>query len=556
MTFLPVVERELRVAGRLPGTHWVRLVAAFVALGIGGWIMAIPYFRNTPGVLGMALFVSMSILVNFYALLMGVLRTADCLSEEKREGTLGLLFLTDLKGYDIILGKLAATSLNTFYGMLSIFPILAISLLVGGVSGAEFWRMVIVSINNMLFSLALGMFCSAISRDERKAVTLALVLIIFFAGGLPLIGAVVKQWTGASFPNPLFFLLSPGYATFMAFDASFRNAANFNFFYPTIAVIHALTWLLLLLACFIVPRTWQDKAHSQAALRRASIWENLVYGTRARRDAIRFRLLERNPIYWLTSRDRMKTIFVWLFLAAFAFFWMSGLLTYPNDWKNTTAYLWTGFLTHVVLKFWLAGEACRRFCLDRQSGAMELLLSTPLSVGQILQGQFMSLRRQFAIPAAIIICSDLIFLTSEQDSDWTLTWFAWISMFIADLVTLSWVSMWMGLNSRNTTRAAAASIVRVMFLPWMAFMALLTAAAISSIFLSRIMPRGFDGKFLICIWMAFGFLNDLIFGLWAARKLQTEFRVVATRRFQTRAEMRLAASPAPPPPVLAQTQEL
>ena len=130
MTFLPVVERELRVAARLPGTHWVRLVAAFVALGIGGWIMAIPYFRNTPGVLGMALFVSMSILMNFYALLIGVLRTADCLSEEKREGTLGLLFLTDLKGYDIVLGKLAATSLNTFYGMLAIFPILAISLLV------------------------------------------------------------------------------------------------------------------------------------------------------------------------------------------------------------------------------------------------------------------------------------------------------------------------------------------------------------------------------------------------------------------------------------------
>ena len=87
-------------------------------------------------------------------------------------------------------------------------------------------------------------------------------------------------------------------------------------------------------------------------------------------------------------------------------------------------------------------------------------------------------------------------------------------------------------------------------------MALLTAAAISSIFLARIMPRGFDGKLLICIWMLFGFLNDLIFGLWAARKLQTEFRLVATRRFQTRAEMRIAASSPAPAPVLAQAQEL
>ena len=83
--------------------------------------------------------------------------------------SLGLLFLTDLKGYDIVLGKLAATSLNTFYGMLAIFPVLAISLLVGGVSGGEFWRMVLVSVNNLLFSLAVGIVCSAISRDERKA---------------------------------------------------------------------------------------------------------------------------------------------------------------------------------------------------------------------------------------------------------------------------------------------------------------------------------------------------------------------------------------------------
>ena len=46
-----------------------------------------------------------------YSLVAGRRFTADCLSEEKREGTLGLLFLTDLKGYDVVLGKVAATSL-------------------------------------------------------------------------------------------------------------------------------------------------------------------------------------------------------------------------------------------------------------------------------------------------------------------------------------------------------------------------------------------------------------------------------------------------------------
>src|SRR5438270_11752646 len=116
---------------------------------------------STPGSLGHGLFSVLAWLGLIYCLLGGVGNTADCLSEEKREGTLGLLFLTDLKGYDVVLGKLLATSLNSFYGLLAIFPILAISLLVGGVTGTEFWRMVLVSVDNLLFSLALGIFCSA-----------------------------------------------------------------------------------------------------------------------------------------------------------------------------------------------------------------------------------------------------------------------------------------------------------------------------------------------------------------------------------------------------------
>src|SRR5882672_2077541 len=253
MTFLPVVERELRVAARLPGTHWVRLVAAFVALGIGGWIMAIPYFRNTPGVLGIWLFGSMSVLMNLYALLMGVLRTADCLSEEKREGTLGLLFLTDLKGYDIVFGKLAATSLNAFYGILALFPVMAIPLLVGGVTIAEFWRVVMAAMNMLFFSLAVGMFCSSISRDERRAMVVAFLVVLFFAAGFPLMAAFCYEWRPARFLYEYVLVPSPGYAAFMAFDSPF-NKSPFNYFYLSVTFTHVLSWVLLVAASLIVPR--------------------------------------------------------------------------------------------------------------------------------------------------------------------------------------------------------------------------------------------------------------------------------------------------------------
>ena len=58
----------------------------------------------------------------FFCNLAGVRLTADTLSEEKRNGTLGLLFLTDLRGYDVVLGKMITASLKSFYGVLAVLP--------------------------------------------------------------------------------------------------------------------------------------------------------------------------------------------------------------------------------------------------------------------------------------------------------------------------------------------------------------------------------------------------------------------------------------------------
>ena len=121
MTFLPIVARELRVASRRRATYWVRSGAALALIVLGVWFFLM--MRHEPAhEVAMVLFRLLAGASVLYCLLSGVRATADCLSEEKREGTLGLLFLTDLKGYDVVFGKLAATSLNAFYGVLAVVP--------------------------------------------------------------------------------------------------------------------------------------------------------------------------------------------------------------------------------------------------------------------------------------------------------------------------------------------------------------------------------------------------------------------------------------------------
>src|ERR1051325_9993729 len=96
-TFLPVVARELRVAARKRSSFWVRIAAALVAfvLGTGFLILSRLAFGIAPFNLGSGLFKTLTWLCFAVALAAGLFLTSDSLSEEKRAGTIGFLFLTD-----------------------------------------------------------------------------------------------------------------------------------------------------------------------------------------------------------------------------------------------------------------------------------------------------------------------------------------------------------------------------------------------------------------------------------------------------------------------------
>jgi len=129
MTFLPIVDRQLRESSRRPATYRMRSLLALAALAI--WFFLLIAGTGSGIRKGMMLFIAIGVLALGFCLVAGIFLTADCLSEEKREGTLGLLFLTELKGYDVVFGKLVATSLHSIYGLLAVLPLLALPLLMG-----------------------------------------------------------------------------------------------------------------------------------------------------------------------------------------------------------------------------------------------------------------------------------------------------------------------------------------------------------------------------------------------------------------------------------------
>lgn len=498
-----------------------------------------------------------------YAVQMGLRLTSDCFSEEKREGTLGLLFLTDLKGFDVVFGKLAANSIGSLYGMLAVFPVIAISILLGGVTGAEFARVNLVALNLLFFSLCVGIFASSLCRDERRSLSLAALIAMILSAFGPLLFVLLSIKTRTRAWEP-FCVPSPACGAFLAFNTNYFGHASE--FWTCTAITHLYSWVFLLFACRIVPRSWQDATKTTLAAKLGRFAAGMLAGRWRSNEAVaaekhfRTHLLEINPFTFLALRTPLKARAVWILLLFFVLVWIAGIYYAGKDWFEPGVYVMTAIFAHVILKVWLAGEASRRFVEDRRNGAMEWLLCTPLSVDDILRGQRIALLRQFGWPCVAVVSADFILFTVgynsqdiHQDKTWLLVWFSGIVIFVMDMFALSWIGMWTGLVAQKSNRAAGAAVTRILFLPWLVFGLVMSAVGmLSMIPITRpLMDKinvSEDG--VIVLWLLLGVGNNFFWMFWAKRGLHTRFRELAVQRVNTASRFNWFRS-APKPPVVA-----
>jgi hypothetical protein len=535
MTVLPIVERELRVASRRAGTYWVRVAAAMV--GIAGWTMLM-FVQDfvAPGSRGTRLFQGLFSIAFVYCLLGGARLTADCLSEEKREDTLGLLFLTDLKGYDIVFGKLAATSLNSLYGLLAILPVMALTTQLGGVTPAELVKASLVLLNTLFFSLSAGLWVSTLSRNERKAMFAALLTVV----GVTVGPAMFVFLLAIYLPGPFEELqvvwpvlsVSPGYAFGVLILGSIPSSPFPAWsFWGSLLLVHLLAWLFLSMAGNILPRIWRRGASLSRLERERERIEQLAYGSASDRHQFRRRLLDINPFLWLAARQRWKHLYVWLYLVAVGGTWLWGWFKYGDVMMDRRTLIPTILIFQAFLKVWVVSEACTRLVEDRRSGALELLLSTPLGVSEIVKGQWLSLRRQFERPLLVILVLEFIVLGQEFS---TTTILVNQLVLVADMVALGWISMWLGLTARSANRAILVAIGLVLVLPWVIhFGGTLIVESVAQIFHWRRFYR--NSMAPVYSWAVISLSIDIGLGfLWARNRLLRDFRSAAVERVGTR----------------------
>ena len=421
----PVILRELRAGSRRWTTYWLRLLAASAV------VVTIIWWLSTPKIVlvrqpGREIFLQMHRVILAAIWIVVPLMTADCLSREKREGTLGLLFLTNLRAWNIVFAKAAASGLMALTLWLAAVPIITVPVLMGGLPAREIILSCSLALGSVCCALAAGLLASALSNRASGAVAGATIFSALAHLGFCLLveeiqvrASTATSWfaLGSYLGNSdlrslhmVWTLYSPfvptglGVAT-RAAAMPFDNAILLIPLYSFLASLF-LAWM----AAAILRANWQDKPKTKRQTEVEKFFCAPVFLTGLFRWWMR-RSLERNPIGWLEKRSWNGRIAAWIWLAIMISF--ASALAYSSvsrsDFQGYYALMW-------MLLISIAYVAAGSFRRERETGALELILVTPLSERQIILGRLRGLWNQF-LPTFAIWIAVVLYLSSAL-KDW------------------------------------------------------------------------------------------------------------------------------------------
>jgi ABC-type transport system involved in multi-copper enzyme maturation permease subunit len=417
------------------------------------------------------------------ALLSGCLLTADCISAEKREDTLGFLFLTNLKGYDIVTGKIAIHAVTTACGLLAVFPVFFLPILAGGVTWGETLRVLLGIGVSFLFALSLGVWISTRSRDARNAIMATLTAIVLVVA-LPLLWLqMLDAFTGiqpwlAGVPQ-----FSPAMLLYYARNDWYAGFGSKVVYWVSVGIFVIASLVLGRLASGSLPRVWQADETKGKTREKRSQQPVVLPGATAgemvwRRRALPFRfvnpfqelLLRRgNPVRWAKRLRRAATCF------------FVGMLLFSfSDEGEDDAFvfaIFTLFAMHAAAKFVFAFDATRALNEDQRSSALELLLATPLDERQIAEGQAEAFRIQFKPHVRLLFVLTLALqftamvnpeLRLNGDDLFFVSSFFWGTMIWtwSDHRVVSWVGMHHALTQNSHIKATMRTFGEMVLLPW------------------------------------------------------------------------------------------
>src|ERR1051326_1993951 len=178
MLLFSIIAREFRSAARKKRMHGLRLLFGGA---MATWFCVVALKNTLDGgeALGRAVYDAIMLPLAYGLMLIAPALAAPSIAQERREDTLGLLFLTKLRPYHIVLAKFTARIVELLWFVLLALPFLALPIWFGGVGHAEVISDVLILLGLAFFWSALGLCASAFFRLATSAFVAALFILAF-----------------------------------------------------------------------------------------------------------------------------------------------------------------------------------------------------------------------------------------------------------------------------------------------------------------------------------------------------------------------------------------
>ncbi len=426
MRVLPVITRELRASSRQSFTYSLRV------LGVLALVVVLGVFGTHGSIgpeIGARLFGAMHCALFFAIWTLVPLLTADCISRERREGTLPLLFLTNLRPRDIVYAKGLAHGLRAVTLWLAVLPVLTVPLIAGGVGWPEVAMSALVNLSSICLASSAGLLASAVSRVWNRALGVALCLaVMLLIGYLTALPVVLNQVSGISYRR-LFWMISFRSGPWFGFALAINTgdtwqrlvSSSRGALWPVLRAYGwtaLLSWLLLVswisLVAWRVRRVWREEPASA----RVQWLQHKLFTPIVLRPVLGRWLrwqLRRNPIGWLEQRSWSGRLVVWSWFAVVICIYtslFSNLGLYQRGFHQLQSFL------AALLAGSIALSAAGSFRRERESGVLELLLVSPIREWELIVGRVRGLWMQF-LPAVVLLVAVWLygatFLSSESE---------------------------------------------------------------------------------------------------------------------------------------------
>jgi ABC-type transport system involved in multi-copper enzyme maturation permease subunit len=414
----PIFGREWLTLPRR-GRHYVTRTAylgLLWILGLTAWQAAVGWDR--PATLGdtarfsLLLFQILTYVQLVLLLFFAALSAASSITVEKDRRTFILLLLTDLRNYEIVLGKLLGSLLQIGLLLAGVVPLLMMHLFLGGVSGEQVIQAVTVLAATALAAGSLGVLIALWREKTFQALALTVLFLVLYLclvhalsalpGLLGLVGlggrltpetvAAVQVW------------LEPFVAMRTVIEplpAEMRGLA------PAYGYGLAMLGLSVLLNAWAMRklRVWNPSGEPIMQRERPEEADEDKDRAKAHAAPGEARRVWANPILWREIATRAygrRPLLVKL-----AYFLVLGLVCYMalgsggGDWAAARGLVPVGILSLLLV----SAQAVTAITSERDTGALDLLLVTDLTPREFIFGKLFGIvynTKEFLLPPLIL----------------------------------------------------------------------------------------------------------------------------------------------------------